>query len=43
MAIRYFKGIVSQEMKPFRMILPRELKTAVETDFEIRSLIKRYE
>ena len=43
MAIRYFKGIVSQKMKLFRVILFLKLRTAVQTVFVIRSSIKRYE
>ena len=43
MDVRYFKGIVSQKMKLFLVILLHKLRTAVETVFEIRSSIKRYE
>ena len=43
MAIRCFKGVVPQKMKLFRVILLLKLRTAVQTVFEIRSSIKRYE
>ena len=43
MAIRYFKGIVSQKMKLFRVILLLKLRTVVQAVFEIRFSIERYE
>ena len=42
MAIRYFKGIVSQKMKLFREILLLKLLIAVQIVFKIIPSIKKY-